>query len=253
MIIDATSYIGMWPYWSNHYADETGGGLVTLMDKANIEKSVVVSTKAIFYDDIEGNELMFSATRQYPDRLLPSIALNPESHEKPEDYLQLCIEKGATILRIYPYYHGYHLTSSNLKLNKLIRAAENYNIPVAIPIRVIMNWGFYALPVAEIISFVNNYPDVIFLIDCFNYGELNSLLELARENNNVFLVTTCFTMMKGIERIMAILGPKRIICGTGAPIQIPECGVVKIQKADIAADYKNEIFGGNILRIITNN
>lgn len=250
MIIDVTSYLGKWPYWYNPYTGEEGDKLIKLMDKSKIDKSIIISLKSIFYDDKEGNELTFLAEKKYPDRFFVSITINPNNLSDPISYINECIEKGAKIIRLYPHYHGYKLSADNYKLTRIVNFLSNYNYPISISMRLLMNWGFYSLPVEDVIAFVREFPKGVFLIDGFNYSEFNSLLEFAKVFKNVFFISTCLTMYRGIEEIVTQLGTERLLCGTGSPLQSPTCSLVTIQNSSIIKNEKEKIFGFNARKIL---
>lgn len=245
MYIDLLNYLGKWPYWETPYSDEQGDGLIKLMDRFKIEKSIVISSKAIMYDDVSGNENTFLASDKYNERLLPAITINITRQDNSQEYFEKCIDKGAKMLSLYPYYHGYKLEKENKELENLLIKASDYNCPIYIPFRLIMNWGLYFLPVDNVINFIKQHPKNTFIVDCFNYGEINTILHFASKENNVYWGSSCLTVMDGIENIVNCMGSEKILCGTGAPYQYPGCGLVKIEKADISKEDKNNIFKKN--------
>ncbi|MGI6284859.1 amidohydrolase family protein [Neomoorella humiferrea] len=249
MIVDISSYLGFWPYWGNPYAEETGEKLIKLMDQNHIDKALVVSTKSIFYNPVEGNELVFQVAERYRGRIIPTISISIMQQEDPSSYLEECLDRGAKAVRLYPYYHGYKLRPDNKALAKLVNSATAMNCPIIIPLRLLMNWGFYTLSIQEVITFVKEFPTTRFVIGGFNYGEFYELLNLAKTVEGVYLDTTCLTMMDGIKRLTAEVPKRKILCGTGSPLQNPACGLIKISEADINEEMKELILGVNAVEL----
>ncbi|MGE5613219.1 MAG: amidohydrolase family protein [Bacillota bacterium] len=246
MMIDFNAYIGVFPYWSNKYADVSGDGIVRLMDRDGIQRAVVLSLRAIF-DDIEaGNSETFEAVARHSDRLIPAVTVSPYM---PGDYKALMKEyreKGAKVLKLFPYNHGYGLMPArNEKLDEMMAYAKELGYVVSVPYRLFMNWYFNVQPNADMYAFAVKYRDIPIVIDCVNYSEYSTAVDAAEANKDVYIGTSAITMMNGIEMLTARLGANRLIGGTCAPLQIPACGTVKVTEAIISEKEKAMILGEN--------
>jgi len=251
MVIDLTGYIGKWPWWPNPYMDGGLDKFIELMDKSKIDKSVIVSTKSICSDDVAGNEEVFEAVEKYPEKLIASAAINPYSHgDNPAEYVNQCIERGAKLIRLYPIYHRYPLSREVPKLTQVVEQAISQNCPINIPIRLLMNWGFLFIRSGDVASFTRSFPDATFVIDAYNYPEFHPLLELAKECRNIYLGTMCLTMYKGIQGSVKAIGSKRLLFGTGMPLQYPACSLITVKEAEIEPSAKRNILSLNAKELL---
>ncbi len=247
-IIDCRGYLGHWPYWEVPHVDETGDGLLGLMDRHGVDASVVVAMRAALYSPQEGNELVFTAAGKHPDRFIPAVVVNPKAHRDPGAYLGECVQRGARAMALFPFYHGYNLRPSTPPLADLLREAGRQDCPVIVPMRLLMNWGFPVVPAADLAATVEASPSTRFVIGGFNYGELPALLDLAGRNSNVWLETSGLTMYRGVETLAVNLGAGRVLMGTAMPLQYPAPGLLKIERADLDREAKERILGGNARR-----
>lgn len=252
MIIDITSFLGKWPFWNNKHMDENGYNLIEMMNNFKIDKSIIISSRSIFYDDREGNEIVFNAVKKFPNRLIPSVTINPNNKYLNDQifYIKKCIKRGAKLIRLYPLYHGYKLSSDNYNLSQIIKYANINHCPICIPIRLLMNWGFPSLKIEEVILFIRSFPKVTFIVDSFNFSEFNPILRLVKDLGNTYITTTCLTIYNGIEKVIIESGSKFLLFGTANPIQNPACNLIKVRKAKIDDFVKNAILKDNIKKIL---
>ncbi|MCL2708854.1 MAG: amidohydrolase family protein, partial [Defluviitaleaceae bacterium] len=117
-------------------------------------------------------------------------------------------------------------------------------------IRLFMNWGFGSIKVADAAGVAKRNPDAKIVIDNINYSEFTAACGLASECGNVYVGTASETMFEGIEYLAKKIGSRRLIGGTAAPLQIPSCGIVKIEKAGINEAEKREILGYNAMKLL---
>lgn len=245
MIVDATGFIGNWPYWENKYADPTGDALVSLMDQWNIDKTVVTSLCGIFYDDVQGNNMVFQAVQNHPDRLVPAVTVSILTDKDNQEYMKRCRDQGAKALKLYPLYHGYALENGNPALEKLIESAVELEMKIVLPIRVTMNWGLAALPTGTVLSFLKAHSDIPFLVENFNAGEFLPLVEYARERDNISLAIGALTRYRGIEDMIQAVGDQRVLGACNAPLQYVACGLGKVNGAEISETQRAAVLGEN--------
>ena len=250
MIIDSSAYIGNWPFWAVPHMDPLGDGLVALMDRYSIDKAVIVSMDSILYDDELGNRLTFDAADAHPGRLLPAVTVSPTNTTRDGPaYLESLVRQGAAALKLYPFYHSFPLSPGNQKLDKLLRCAQELNLTVCLPMRLFMNWGLPALSVSSIQEMVTAYPGIRFLVENLNAGEFLPLVTLAEQRENLFLGTAALTRYRGVYDMVARLGGQRVVGGMSAPVQYPNCGIIKIQQSEIGTQDQSLLLGENAMRL----
>jgi|SRR5215510_2541698 len=241
--IDLNGYFGNWPYWRLRHGSEDE--ILRLMDKFGISRMVVTSLRAIFSDWAQGNEEVKRMVRSHPDRFLWSTSINPvlgENHiAKFEEYLN----DATTGLYLYPLYHNYDLKGQGSILENILRRAEEVDLPVFIPIRLMMNWSMPVLPMTSVAELTRQFSNLTIILSGINYGELKQALPLLFHHPKVFIITSCLQLRGVIEQLVTLIGVERIFFGTGMPLQNPACEVAKIGNLELSNDQKNRIFYGN--------
>lgn len=245
VVVDFRAYLGFWPYWAIPYADETGDGLLRLMDRYSVDKALVTSLRAVLYEVEEGNDVVFHAAARHSGRLIPAAVVNPANDPDPAGRVRHLVDRGARALFLFPLSHGYRLRGDYRPLAQVLETAGRLGPPVVIPLRVLMNWGFAALSVEPVLRVAADFPGTKFVVGGFNYSEVADLVEGCQRLGNVWLETSGLTMMRGVEALVERLGPDRILCGTAMPLQYPGCGLVKVRDAFLPQEYRDKILGGN--------
>ena len=99
MIIDINGYCGNWPYWPIKV--RTGDSLVELLDRFEIDKVVVTSTRGAFVDCAEGNAETARLMEEKPSRVLGFATVNPRDEDGAVAELQSAHAQGMKGLRLF--------------------------------------------------------------------------------------------------------------------------------------------------------
>ena len=245
MMIDSYAYIGFWPYWPIKVRKTEE--LIALMDKWSIDKAVISSTRSIFTFDFEGgNREVYEAVKKFPDRLVGCAVIDLGDEDSALKQISSAVDLGMRGIRLYPLYNGYSLKKVS---QKVINALVDASLPVAIPYRIIMNWGLPRLSPDDIENFSEKLSGTDIIICAANYGELAPTLEIMRKNDHVHLETSCLQTWGGVKVLTDMFGADRILLGIGMPLQYPACGITKVQHADISDKERKLIMSGNAERI----
>jgi predicted TIM-barrel fold metal-dependent hydrolase len=244
-MIDAHAYLGSWPYWK--IEERTAEQLDAFLTANGIEKAIVSSLRSIFYDAEEGNRELLSASKKFPERLYGLATLSPFFRKEETGYQEL---KRGTFkgIKLYPRNHGFSLT----RATKIFEAAEELKVPVVIPFRLILAWNLPSLTIDEILPVLRQWPKVTFVLSCFNYELMGSML-LNEFPPNLYFETSGLQVVDGIEILNQTVGAERVMLGTALPVQIAQSGIQKVLKARVnkeqleAIKWKNaaELFGIN--------
>lgn len=246
--IDVAGYFGTWPYWPLRHGSREE--ILRLMDRYGIERIVLASLRAIFSDWEEGNAEVRHLARCHPDRFCVAVTINPvlgrDHLTRLEEYRQ---DEAVVGLRLYPVYHDYELTGGEEILEVLLSRAAEWQWPVFIPLRLMMNWGLSVLPVAQVAGMLARFPHLTVILGGVNYGELQHARALLRAHPRVFLETSCLQRQGALEEIVAEIGVERLLFGTGLPLQNPGCEVAKIAHAALSEEEKVQVFEENARRL----
>jgi predicted TIM-barrel fold metal-dependent hydrolase len=247
--IDLNGYYGQWPYWRLRHGSEEE--ILQLMDRYGIDRIALASTRAIFSDWEEGNEEVRQLAWRRPDRFLSIITINPilgENHlDKFEEYVG---DNTVAGLRLYPIYHGYELSDRNLVLENILQRAESMNLPVFIPLRLMMNWAMPVLSVTSVEKLVARFPKLRIVLGGINYEELKQIIPMLITRHTIYIETSCLQLRGAIEQIVSLIGAKRLLFGTGMPLQNPACEIAKINCLKLQHEEKECIYANNAERLL---
>ena len=243
LIIDVNAYMGFWPYWN--VKGTTADALVESAKKIGVDRLVVTSNRGIFYDCDDGNEETADAVRQHPNELLGFGTMSPrfrDTERMKADLTNLVDRKGLLGLKLFPIYHSYRLKDHLIE--PLLEEAVRLRLPVLVPVRLSMNWGyknFFARPalqeVGDIVGLSDRFSELKIIIGCVNYTELSDVITAAKRLDNVFVETS--GLQAGFEVLVDSIGAERILLGTGMPIQYPAVGLMKIHQSELDQDAKS--------------
>lgn len=249
-MIDCNTFLGNWAFRRLRHNDAPG--LVAMLDQFGIDKAVVASADAILYKDAQaGNEKLYEETREHDSRLLLYATLNP-AYAGWERDLRTCKELGFKALRLYPTYHGYSL--SGREANAVLGAAAEAGLPVSIPCRVIdkrqRHWFDFSEDIApgDILAAAKRNPKATVIItegivagvDWESMRQTSIYIEMSRMSA---------TLDRPLQTAVDMLGPERILLGTGFPFKAMSPAFLKIQVLDAPDEAKALITDGNARRL----
>ncbi len=246
MIVDCNAYVGKWPYWPNPYMSEDG--LLRLMDRHDVARAVVTSTRSIMIDPREGNVECREIAARHPDRINWLACVNPCDDEAALVECERAVEEGAVALRLTPQHQSWSLSTDPF-VDELVAAVERWRKPVVLPLRLIMDWRLPMLGIAELAAFVAKHPGATFVLSGINYHDLRVAVAIMKRNPATFIETSCLMGRGSVERLVEAVGAGRVLLGLGLPLQSGLCGLEKIRHADIDERAIEGILGVNALRL----
>ncbi|MHB0871793.1 MAG: amidohydrolase family protein, partial [Chloroflexota bacterium] len=137
MIVDCNAYVGKWPYWPNPYMSEDG--LLRLMDRHDVARAVVTSTRSIMINPHEGNAECREIVARHPDRISWLACIDPCDDEAALVECERAVGEGAVGLRLAPQHQSWMLPTDPF-VDDLVAAATRWRKPVVLPFRLVMDW-----------------------------------------------------------------------------------------------------------------
>jgi predicted TIM-barrel fold metal-dependent hydrolase len=247
MIIDVNAYLG--PFAFRRLRHNTAVSLLKLMDTRRIDRAVVSSAAAITYRNAHsGNEEVDGEVRAHRDRLIPFAVVNP-TYAGWEDDLRVCHERfGMRGLRLYPGWHDYRL--SDPRCLELVRAATARGLVISIPIRVEdpreRSWLVDVPDVSldDIAAIVRACSDARFLL-LNGSGYIRSSLGRAGAdlpaNYRIEISRLTAFLNDEFGELIKLLGPGRLVFGTGMPFNYPDPALVKLEVLTASPEQKERI------------
>jgi len=246
-LIDITAYFGKWPHWP--ISVTTSKALIELMDKWKIDQAVVASLRSVFLNCADGHQELCDLVKEYPKRIIGFAMVSPKDEKSALAQVEQTYKDGCKGLRLFPQHHQYRL-DDDPTLEAILNLAQDYNLPVHIPSRIMLHWGLPQLDVREVEGVAARFPKVNFIVGGLNYSEVRDTLGVMRRRSNVFFETSCLQMVRGIETFVEKAGADRVLFGTGLPLQYPSPGIAKIAHAEVSDGDKEKIFGLNAQNLL---
>lgn len=255
-MLDANAWLGHYPF--RPVRDNTPDGLLRLMDGHGIEQACVSSLHSVFYADAHcGNEELARSVIPHRDRLIPCATLNPTYAGWQDDLQQCCDDWNMRGLRLFPSHHQFSLTSP--ACIDLVRAATERGLHIAIPIRLEdrrqQHWmdATDEVRLRDIAELARACPDAnIVVLDAIGVDTSPFVTDPSLANARVsFEISRMATVLqKSIPQLLARLGPKRLVFGTGMPLKIPGPAVLKLDLVEAPSEVKEQIASGNMQRLL---
>jgi predicted TIM-barrel fold metal-dependent hydrolase len=253
VIFDINAYIGKWPHWPVRAV--TPDEVAAEMDKWRIDQAAICSTRSLFVHWEDGNCEAERAAATHPERFSAFACLSTRelSHALPrggydfEDY----VRRGFAGIRLYPQHHSYHPLYESF-VGDILQGARDFDLPVLLPLRAMMNWGMPMLELGVIEALVGRYPGNTWILSGINYlHELQLAVSPMRANPNVHLETSCVESFEAIAKLVDLVGAERILFGSGAPLNHGGAALEKILRAHISDAAREMILCGNAERLLT--
>jgi predicted TIM-barrel fold metal-dependent hydrolase len=275
MLLDINAYVGHWPFKKLQY--NTCSTLLDRMNKFGVEKSVISNLNGIFYKNTKSaNEELFdelSSDKRFGDRFIPFAIINP-IYAGWKDDLKISVTRlGMKGIRVFPQYHDYEITDP--LLIDLVNLAKDYNLPVAIDIRMVdsRQRSWMDIPVFEpreekydiitkewqlknIVPLIREVPDARFII----VNLATSLVltdeetELVKKSNVLF--DTSGRSIRGdnmLGELIRRFGRDKFAFGSHSPILDYLTGRLRIEsmsEADADEETKELLRSGNAKKFL---
>ncbi len=257
MIVDMNVLLGRWPFAPLKY--DNVEGVLTLMDRAGIDKGVVTSLNSVFYYDCEiGNREVGEACKQYPDRFIPLAVINPNLLLW-KDHLKECIEKyGVKGLKLHPDYHKFGLLEG--RAAEVMREAKRLMLPVYIQtsLQDMRHHPGYCLvsevPISEVAQVVDRHSENTFIVAGGQWfmQKAVQLVKSVRRNKNLYIVTDgCGGPFDGLGTLIEQTDSSKLLFGTRTPILYAEAAKLVIEQSKISAEDKENILGGKAAELLS--
>jgi hypothetical protein len=257
-MLDMHVLLGRWPFAPLGY--ETVDGVLTLMDRAGIERAVVTSLNSVFYYDCEiGNREVGEACRQHPDRLVPFVVLNPNLLQW-EAHLHACLAaypvKG---IKLHPDYHKYSLLGDGAAA--VLAEARALSLPVWIQTSIldVRHHPGYCLvpevPISEVAQAIGRHPEVDFIVGGAKHfksraHELITATAADAVTNFSLVIDGLGGPFEALAEVVAQIGSARLLFGTRTPLLYAEAAKMVVEQSPISGADKARIFGENAAHLL---
>lgn len=219
--------------------------LVAEMDRFRIQHGLVRLVPDAAYLDVQhANGLVYEACRATAGRLIPCpIVQATGGAQLPDEATQVAdaIQQGAGAVWIRPAIDGWLL--SDWVSDALLGPLEERRVPVLCFERLV---GF-----TDVAGIAGRFPRLPLIVAETNYRVQQSLLPLMRRFENVHLsIGSNYCVRGGIEQLVGVVGPERLLFGTGLPDIEAASSICQLMYAEIDEQAKHWIGAGNLERLM---
>jgi predicted TIM-barrel fold metal-dependent hydrolase len=241
MIIDGHVHIGTSVFF---HMQADADFLVRLADELGFEKLFVTDLNALFYDMREGNDALAREISRHPDRLIGYVSVpTPRLGQRGVQEVHRCYEKyGFRGMKIYSHPEA---SIAEPGTAVLLEAAAEYDMPIlAHTTPDECDYLMTQVPQARLLmAHMGGHP--------YAYGDWHRAVMVAKKHPNLLIDTASSQIDNGmLEHAVAELGPEKILFGTDMPLLDPHTQLAKVTGANISAEAKRLILGGNVARLL---
>ena len=234
--IDAHSHIGDFGGWANVSIDTEG--LIKQMDEYEVEKTVLCGR------DTFDNEAVYGAFKQYPDRFLPLVFVNPFEENTVKNINHYIKEKGFKGLKLHPLAHSYVADADE----PVMQAAEDLGVPVFI------HCGHppFSLP-WSIALLAERFPKVKVVMIHMGHGHgvyIDGSIKMAKRYSNLYLEMSGMPMNTKIKQAYDEVGKDRIMFGIDAPFHHPTIEIQKVLTSGLDEKGLEDVLYNNAAKLM---
>jgi predicted TIM-barrel fold metal-dependent hydrolase len=249
MIIDADVHISPFDEYGSITIDE----LLRRMDRASVVKTLTWLQPPYFRDVKEGNQYVYQATQDHPDRILGFGWTDPHyGVPAAVEEAQRCIQEyGFYGVKLNGAQNSFYIDSEELSF-PVIEAIAKLDTILAFHIGTDAYEATHPFRLAKI---AKRYPEVPFLMVHMGGIAFHDLsdaaIEVAQECPNINLIGSgvrAVNILKAVKK----LGPERVCFGSDTPFAMMHVEIAMynaLLEGEVTPEEKALVMGGNIIRM----
>jgi predicted TIM-barrel fold metal-dependent hydrolase len=240
-VIDCHCHIGM--DHTRYHVTATAADCVAMMDRCGIERACTSAPFFLEHDFREGNRLIYEVVKQFPDRLIGFCIADPRRPQESVQELDRWLSKKEFAgVKFHISFNG--VAHDDPGYTPIYEKVAEYCAPI-------LAHTFSPGDVESLLRAAVKFPAIPFLVGHSGGHRWRSTIDAIAAVKNAYFDTTCSNLDRGrIEAFVKAGGAERVLFGTDSPVHAPALECSKILHAEISRDEKQQILGGNILRLI---
>lgn len=230
------------------------GQLLEDMDKANIQKAVLLAVNAETSLQYRvPNEFILRAVNKYPERFIGFCGVDPHNDDCVHE-VEVFYEQGMKGLKIIPAFH--FLYPNDKKYVPVYEKAQELDLPVLFHAGI--DFAFrtrikYSNPVF-LDDVAVDFPDLKIIIAHFGWPWINETTAIALKNENIYIDLSALgkdTLLNLPWNLLERHLCDKILFGSDFPVVSCKKAVENIQNLPINRETKQKIFYKNAKKIIS--
>ena len=230
--------------------EDTVEGTLAAMERAGIQRALVYSPHAAYWDPGEGNQLLLDTIEGHPN-LVPQFVANPL--DDLDTFAAQVKEKGVRSLRMLPMLHQYPFRDWAVKPWLDWMAAEN--IPLWLPTEysthVDQSFGRAKdLDPTEVHDTLKAHPDLTAVLTHVESTDFPWAFLLLKSVPNLYLELSRFVNTDGLAIALDAIGEERIIFGSSFPEAAIPPQLYQLHRYGFSDATLKAICAGNLERLL---
>ncbi len=237
----------------------TADELITSMDKAGIDISVILNTGWTTHElCVETNDYILESIARYPERLIGFCSVQPQSYEAALDEIERCAKGGVKgVGEIRPDMQLFDPRDEEV-MTPFINAVRRHKLMLlshaSEPVGHIYP-GKGAITPEVLYPFITSYPDLTIILAHWGGGlPFYALMpEVRKAMKNVFFDTAASPLLYSpqiYEQVVQLVGAERILFGSDYPLLEQGQALKDITSLNLSEEAKNLILAGNAQRLL---
>ena len=229
---------------------DTAEGTLAAMKKAGVERALVYSPQAVYWDPDEGNQILLDMVQGHPG-LVPQLIASP--FEDLDTFAAQVKETGVRSVRMLPTVYAFPFRDWAVKPWLDWMTAEQ--IPVWLPVSYQLRTGPNprtggSLDPTEIYDTLSAHPDLVAVLSDAVYTDLLWAIMLLKSVPNLYLEMSRFVSTDGLKVALDAIGDERILFGSSFPESSMPPQLYHVHRYGLSEASLRRICSGNLDRIL---
>lgn len=218
--------------------------LLEEMDFCGVDEALVYHHAMVENDPGYGNRLILEEAAKCPRRLHATWAILPpvtEEEYAPENLIPAMKRHNVKALRTYPVKNRYFL--DRITMGELLDALVERKIPLFLSPQD--GWQY-------IFDVLKEFPELTVVLT--NYGLWGSdrfFFPLIRAYKNVYIDTSDYQVINGIDKFCGKFGDERLLFGSNFPMDYFGGPITALMSSGLSQESLERIASGNLERILS--
>lgn len=221
--------------------------LVLKMDENGVDKAITFPVSNPHTDYARDNQRILKDSKDYPDRIVPFVRINPHYEETVKSDIRKYFELGAKGIKLHPMRDGYYPVNDKVLAYPIFEAASEFN-PV-----VLVHAGECPVNSPCLIGDVAmDFPNIKFIIGHCGYLEyFREAIVFGKRLDNVYLDITELWPPDLARIAVRQIGKEKVLWGTDSPYIPAKAEINKLLDfCGLTDDEIEHVFGKNTARML---
>jgi len=190
------------------------------------------------------NAVLYAARDEHPSLIPCPVVVPSRGGSLPPEHAQVAahVAQGCGAVSIRPAKDYWDLAP--WVCHRLFDALQERNMPVFCLASDVS--------LVQVGDLAGRFPSLPIIVAGVHYRQQRILLPLLETFPGVHLsLGNCYTVHRGIEELVAKIGPERLLFGTGFPESEPMTAITQLMYADLTDDDRRLIGAANLRRLIS--